>query len=107
MTALASEVFAANRFVHRKWQAAGLRSAEDLRSWDDFFQLPFTTKAELVADQVEHAPFGTNLTYPLERYVRVHQTSGTTGPPIRVLDTEEDWLWWARSWEFVFRAAGV
>ena len=24
-----------------------------------------------------------------------------------MLDTEEDWLWWVRSWEFVLRAAGV
>ena len=54
------------------------RRRGDLRSWDDFSRLPFTRKAELVADQAAHPPFGTNLTYPLDRYVRVHQTSGTT-----------------------------
>ena len=31
---------------------------------------PFTTKAELVADQLAHPPYGTNLTFPLERYTR-------------------------------------
>jgi phenylacetate-CoA ligase len=107
LRALAREVFPANPFVRKKWEAAGLRSASDLRSWDDFLRLPFTTKAELVADQAEHPPFGTNLTYPLERYVRVHQTSGTSGQPIRWLDTQESWEWWARCWGFVFRGAGV
>jgi phenylacetate-CoA ligase len=107
LTALAREVFPTNPFARKKWQAADLRSAGDLRSWDDFFRLPFTTKAELTADQVEHPPFGTNLTYPLERYVRVHQTSGTTGQPIRWLDTQACWEWWARCWGFVLRSAGV
>jgi phenylacetate-CoA ligase len=107
LRALAREVVPANRFVTEKWKAAGIRSAADLSSWDDFFRLPFTTKAELVADQAAHPPFGTNLTYPLERYVRVHQTSGTTGQPIRWLETQEDWEWWARCWGFVFRGAGV
>ncbi len=77
LTALARDVFPANPFVRKKWEAAGLRSASDLRSWNDFFRLPFTTKAELVDDQGAHPPFGTNLTYPLARYVRIHQTSGT------------------------------
>ncbi len=107
LTALAREVFPANPFIREKWRAAGIRSAGDLRSWDDFTRLPVTVKSELVADQAEHPPFGSNLTYPLERYVRVHQTSGTTGPPIRWLDTQEAWDWWARCWGFVLRGAGV
>ncbi|PYN13417.1 MAG: phenylacetate--CoA ligase [Candidatus Rokuibacteriota bacterium] len=41
------------------------------------------------------------------RYVRVHQTSGTRGAPIRWLDTQESWEWWARCWGFVLRGAGV
>ena len=46
----------------------------DVRGWDDFERLPFTTKADLVADQEANPPFGSNLTHPLEDYVRVHQT---------------------------------
>ena len=107
LTALAREVFPANPFVSEKWKAAGVRSVADLRSWDDFARLPFTLKSELVADQAEHPPFGSNLTFPLERYIRVHQTSGTTGAPIRWLDTQESWDWWARCWAFVLRGAGV
>jgi phenylacetate-CoA ligase len=69
--------------------------------------LPFVTKAELSEDQASQPPFGTNLTYPLERYVRLHQTSGTTGRPLRILDTAESWRWWSDCWRAVYRAAGV
>ncbi len=69
--------------------------------------LPFTTKSELSEDQAARPPFGTNLTYPLERYVRLHQTSGTTGRPLRFLDTAESWEWWRECWQPIYRAAGV
>ena len=107
LTALARRVVPANAFVREKWKTAGIGSAADLRSWDDFSQLPFTLKSELVADQAERPPFGSNLTYPLEGYIRVHQTSGSTGAPIRWLDTQESWDWWANCLAFVLRGAGV
>jgi phenylacetate-CoA ligase len=81
----------------------------DVRGWDDFERLPLTTKALLLADQAAHPPFGTNLTYPVERFVRLHQTSGSSGDqPLRWLDTPESWDWWLRIWaDHVYRAAGV
>ncbi|HKW06545.1 MAG TPA: phenylacetate--CoA ligase family protein [Candidatus Dormibacteraeota bacterium] len=81
----------------------------DVHGWDDFERLPLTTKADLVADQAAHPPFGTSLTYPLDRYVRLHQTSGSSGDaPLRWLDTAESWDWWLRVWaEHVYPAAGV
>ena len=105
--AMAAQLLASNRFVARKWREAGIASVDDLRSWDDFRRVPLTRKAELVDDQAANPPFGANLTFPLERYVRVHQTSGTSGAPIRWLDTQESWDWWARCWGFVLRGAGV
>jgi len=105
--AMAEELLASNQFVARRWRAAGVGSVEDLCGWDDFRRLPLTEKAELVDDQASNPPFGTNLTYALERYVRVHQTSGTSGSPLRWLDTQESWEWWARCWGFVLRGAGV
>jgi phenylacetate-CoA ligase len=107
LRALVAAVLGANPFWTAKWRAAGLGSARDLRGWDDVRRLPLTTKSELVADQAAHPMFGTNLTYPLERYVRVHQTSGTSGAPLRWLDTAESWEWWLRCWGFVLAAAGV
>lgn len=77
--------------------------------WDDFKRLPLTSKPELLADQASHPPFGTNLTYSVDRYVRLHQTSGSSGElPLRWLDTAESWEWWLRIWaEHVYRAASV
>src|SRR5207302_1823411 len=95
-----------NPFYRRKWDAARI-DPRAVRDWTQFRGLPFTTKAELSQDQDAHPPFGSNLTYPLDRYIRVHQTSGTTGRPIRWLDTAESWDWWIRCWTFVYRAAGV
>jgi phenylacetate-CoA ligase len=101
------EVWGSNPFWRKRLEGAGFRDPRDLRAWEDFSRLPRLTKGELAADQAAAPPFGTNLTYPLDRYVRVFQTSGTTGPPIRWLETEASWSWWARSWAFVFRAAGL
>ena len=101
------EVWGSNAFWRARLQSAGLRDPRDLASWADFARLPRLAKADLVQDQGAHPPFGTNLTHPLERYVRVFQTSGTTGRPIRWLETEASWAWWARCWAFVFRAAGL
>src|SRR5690349_20671600 len=81
----------------------------DVRGWDDFERLPLTTKAELVADQRANPPFGTIPVGPVERYLRLHQTSGSSGAlPLRWLDDHESWTWWRRTWaEHVYRAAGV
>jgi phenylacetate-CoA ligase len=104
---VARAIYPANPFVAAKWRRAGVAAPEDLGGWDDFQRLPFTDKSELAADQAAHPPFGVNLTYPLARYVRVHQTSGTSGAPLRWLDTQESWDWWARCWGFVLRGAGL
>jgi phenylacetate-CoA ligase len=64
-------------------------------------------KRELVEDQRRHPPFGTNLTFPLDRYTHLNQTSGTTGAPLRVLDTTEDWTWWAECMATTYRAAAI
>src|SRR5437879_12279686 len=81
----------------------------DVSSWNDFERLPFTTKADLMIDQRDHPPYGTNLTFPLEHYVRLHQTSGTSGSqPLRWLDTAESWAWWERIWaDLIYAPAGV
>jgi len=92
---------------HNPFQRDRLGDDVPLRSLEDLADLPFTTKDDLVADQAAHPPYGTNLTYPLERYTHLHQTSGTTGQTLRVLDTPEDWAWWRRNLGIVFRSAGV
>ena len=106
LAAMLAEVGARNPYYRRRLSAAGM-PPDALRAVEDLARLPFLTKGELVQDQLANPPYGTWLTYPLERYVRLHQTSGTTGKPLRWLDTEEDWRWWARCWAAVYAGAGV
>jgi phenylacetate-CoA ligase len=95
-----------NEFYQAKARAAGL-ALERIERLEDLKFLPFTTKAELVDEQTAHPPFGRLLTYSLSSYHYFHQTSGTTGRPLRWLDTAESWDWWTRCWGTVYRAAGI
>lgn len=90
-----------NAFYGPRLRDAGLD--EKVASLDVFRErMPFTTKAELVDDQLRHAPYGSNLSYPLASYTRLHQTSGTSGQPLRWLDTPESWEWMVDAWTRVF-----
>jgi phenylacetate-CoA ligase len=103
---LLNEILPANQFYAAKFNEAGVY--KKVSSLADYFErFPFTTKQELARDQAAHPPYGTNLTYPLERYTRCHQTSGTAGQPLRWLDTPENWNWLLGSWQQVLVAAGV
>jgi len=95
-----------NGFYREKFQNAGI-GIDSMRSAEDLKRLPFTTKAELAAEQQANPPYGRLLTYPLARYSYLHQTSGTTGQPLKWLDTREDWETFLRCWGYVYRAAGV
>ncbi len=78
-----------------------------LKSLQELKAIPFTTKTELAEDQIEYAPFGSNHTYPEASYIRYHQTSGTSGRPLKILDTKESWIWWEDCWHEVFKSAKV
>ena len=101
---LLQQVLKSNRFYQRKLRAAGIRKPVPLSGLAD---APFTLKSELAADQQANPPFGSNLTFPLADYTRMHQTSGTTGSPIRWLDTPESWQSYVRQWQHVYAGAGV
>ena len=104
---LVAALLESNGFYSPKLRKAGISSADDLVDLAAYRRLSFTTREELSADQQAHPPYGTNLTFPVEDYIRIHQTSGTMGQPLRWLDTEESWSWWAECWSSVYRAAGV
>lgn len=78
--------------------AGPVRDLTELAHW------PFTYKQELIAPR----GLGTaNLTFDRKAYTRFHQTSGTHGRPLPVLDTAEDWRWWMEVWQYVLDAAGL
>jgi phenylacetate-CoA ligase len=99
-----AEVLPRNVFYAERCARANVRPAY-IQSPADLSRLPFVAKADLLADQAAHPPYGRVLTYPLERYSRMHQTSGTSGQPLRWLDTPESWDWcldcWRRNYDII------
>jgi len=102
LNSLLAAVLPANRFYADK--LAGRRLP--LASLDELSTLPLTVKDELAAGD-DHWPTPANLTWPIERYGRFHQTSGTHGRPLPVYDTADDWQWWIDCWQYVLDAADV
>jgi phenylacetate-CoA ligase len=105
LRSLVAEI-ASNEFYREKSRAAGIKLSR-IKTIEDLSALPFTTKSELVEEQRTHPPFGRLLTQPVENYRYFHQTSGTTGCPLKCVDTARTWDWWLRCWGYVYRAAGV
>ncbi len=101
------EVVASNNpFYKAKLEACqGLGGFESLEEFSA--RMPFTTRAEIAEDHQSNPPYGTNLSYPIEEYTRIHQTSGTTGQPIAWLDTQESWNWLLENWKIIWRACGA
>ena len=102
LNALLERILPANRFYAEKLADVRL----PLESLDELAELPLTYKDQLVAAEHEGA-FAANLTWPVQDYVRLHQTSGTKGRPLVALDTAEDWRWWIECWQHVLDAAHI
>jgi len=100
------QIYGRNRFYTDKLDAAGIHP-ESIKTLDDLKRLPLTSKSELVQAQSDALPLGSNATFEESAYSRFHQTSGTTGTPLRVLDTPESWDWWGRCWGHVLAGAGL
>jgi phenylacetate-CoA ligase len=103
---LIAEVLPRNPFWAKRFASVGLKP-HDLWTLDDLAQLPLTAKQSLVEDQLASPPYGTNLTGPPNRFCRLHQTSGTTGSPLRWLDTAASWDWVVSCWQQIYRITGV
>ncbi|MBR4497243.1 MAG: phenylacetate--CoA ligase [Bacteroidales bacterium] len=63
---------------------------ESIKSLEDLQRFPFTTKEDLRS----HYPFGL-VSVPMEKVVRVHSSSGTTGNPTVVAHSQRDLDQWA------------
>ena len=103
---LFASILHANPFYSRKLDAG--TSAAALESIEAYARIvPSTTRQDLAWDRRANPPYGTDLTFPLETYVRCHQTSGTTSVPMRWLDTAESWSHIVDNWVHILDAAGV
>lgn len=88
-------------FYKRMMDQCGVKSS-DITSLNDVTKLPFTSKGDLR----DNYPFGL-LTVPMDKIVRLHASSGTTGKPTVGPYTAKDLDIWAETMARVFTAAGA
>jgi phenylacetate-CoA ligase len=85
-----------------KLRAAGVDSAQDVKSLADLRRLPFTTKEDLL----DNYPFGL-LAVPADEVIRIHASSGTKGKPKIVGYTRNDLDMWSQVMARCLVIAGV
>lgn len=78
-------------FYNRRFKELNLKPS-DIKTLDDLEKIPFTTKQDLR----DTYPFGI-ASVPLDKCVRLHSSSGTTGNPTVVLHTQKDLEQWANA----------
>jgi len=88
-------------FYRRKFDEAGVKPG-GIRSLDDLALLPFTLKTDLR----DNYPYGL-FAVPMEKIVRIHASSGTTGKPTVVGYTQEDIAVWSEAMARSLVAAGA
>ncbi|MCK9595021.1 MAG: phenylacetate--CoA ligase [Candidatus Omnitrophica bacterium] len=76
-------------FYKSRLKKAGISSSDDIKKWDDFKKIPFTTKDDLR----ECYPRGL-LAVDMDDVVRLHTSSGTTGVPTVIYHTRRDLEHW-------------
>ncbi len=91
-----SQPFYADRLAHLRLP---------LSSLDELASIPLINKDDLIADQ--RGQPGRVFSLARHHYTRLHQTSGTRGWPMPVMDTPDDWRWWMDCWAYVLDAATV
>ncbi len=88
-------------FYRRKMDEIGIKPS-DIQSIDDIIKLPFTYKSDLR----DHYPFGM-FAVPMQKIVRLHASSGTTGKPTTVGYTHNDIANWGEALARCLTMAGI
>jgi phenylacetate-CoA ligase len=82
-----------SQFYQRKFKERGIERG-DIRSLEDLSRLPFTEKDELRKGQEEDPPLGLHAAAPMDKVIRIHSSSGTTGIPTFIGITKHDHKVW-------------
>lgn len=93
-------------FYQQKYAEAGVR-VDQVQGVDDLPLLPFTDKEELRRSQEIAPPLGLHAAVSLEKTIRIHSSSGTTGRPSYVGITWRDFEIWREMVARVYYAEGV
>jgi phenylacetate-CoA ligase len=96
-----AHAYRGSSFYKKKMDEAGVKP-DDIQSHRDLQKLPFTTAKDLRADY----PFPL-LSVPLEKVVRVHASSGTTGKKKVLCYTRKDLHNWADMFARCYEMAGL
>lgn len=94
-------VYEHSRFYRDRLDKAGIEP-EDIKKLDDVVKLPFTRKSDLR----DTYPYGM-LCVPLNRIIRFHASSGTTGKPTVVAYTKSDIEEWTASMARALTSIGL
>ncbi|MDR2090127.1 MAG: phenylacetate--CoA ligase [Clostridiales bacterium] len=87
-------------FYRAKFDAAGVKPS-DVKTLKDIEKIPFTVKSDLR----DNYPFGLSAV-PMDKVVRIHASSGTSGKPTVVLYTKNDLEMWSECVARIAAAAG-
>lgn len=88
-------------FYKKKMEEAGV-SPDDIKTLEDVTRIPLTTKDDLR----DNAPFGF-LAKPMEDFIELHASSGTTGVPVTVCYTRHDIEVWSEVMARCLSMAGL
>ncbi len=99
--ALLERTVAGSAYLREKFAGAGVRPQDIVRP-EDIVRIPFTTKEE-----IRETPFREYAAVPVERIVRVHASSGTTGKRTICAYTERDIEDWTEMFARCYRFAGL
>ena len=78
-------------FYREKWEKSGF-SPDKLKSLDDIRHIPFLVKEEIRISQEQDPPYGMMKIPGRGPFIRIGMTSGTTGEPVLIPFTEEDYF---------------
>lgn len=94
-----------NKFYQKKFKTAEI--TKTINNWGDFYKLPFTTKEELVQDQINNPPFGTNYSCNKRDLLFFASTSGSaSGEQLMIPFSQSDSDSCVKYWEWYMKYKG-
>ena len=95
--------FHRERLIH-----AGCSDVAQITSLEEFIKaVPYLEKKDLVEEQTLYPPYGRIGTGTEKFFARFSQTSGTSGAPLMIWDTDLSWNWMLENWVEGLRMAGL